>query len=184
MCVVFISIAMRKPSPRHDKLLRLVMDIADDTPLTALSTLQVCNVNMFNHVISAVPRDIIRPFIAERDAAVIGCLEVVHGCNVSPRRCEHGRVRTLPSHALSLGAGGASLHSMDKHGGGSHLGTYYRIVGPLFARLLMMGGPTPRRAIEHLLFHLDANGTTRSSSSGVPPFHSAYCFRVSPDPRE
>jgi len=47
--------------------------------------------------------------------------------------------------------GGASLHSLVMHGGGSHLGTYYRIVGPLIARLLAMGGCTPRKVAEHLL---------------------------------
>ena len=42
-----------------------------------------------------------------------------------------------------------------QHGGGSHLGTYYRIAGPLVARLLMMGGATPRRAAAHLLSPLE-----------------------------
>ncbi len=55
------------------------------------------------------------------------------------------------THALPAGAGGASLHSLMQHGRGSHLGTYYRIAGPLIARLLMMGEATPRRATAHLL---------------------------------
>ena len=42
-----------------------------------------------------------------------------------------------------------------QHGRGSHLGTYYRIAGPLIARLLMMGEATPRRATAHLLSPLE-----------------------------
>ncbi len=38
---------------------------------------------------------------------------------------------------------------------GSHPGTYYRIASPLIARLLMMGGSTPRRAAAHLLSPLE-----------------------------
>jgi len=55
------------------------------------------------------------------------------------------------THTLLVGAGGASLHSLVRHVGGSHLGTYYRIAGPLIARLLVMDGNTPRKAAAHLL---------------------------------
>jgi len=54
MCVDFITKAMRKPAPRHDRLLLLVKDIAEEAPITALRLLQVCGVNMFGHVISTV----------------------------------------------------------------------------------------------------------------------------------
>ena len=54
-------------------------------------------------------------------------------------------------HALPVGAGGASLHSLVMHDGGSHLATYYRITGPLIARLLAMGRCTPRNVAEHVL---------------------------------
>ena len=43
------------------------------------------------------------------------------------------------------------MHSLVKHGGGRHLGTYYRIAGPLIARLVMMGGTTPRKVAADLL---------------------------------
>ena len=39
MCVDFISKAMRKPAARHDRLLLLVRDIAEDAPLTSLRLL-------------------------------------------------------------------------------------------------------------------------------------------------
>jgi hypothetical protein len=55
MCANFITKAMQKPAARHDRLLLLAKDIAVEAPLTALRLLQVCGVNGFGHVISAVP---------------------------------------------------------------------------------------------------------------------------------
>ena len=136
----FISKAMKKPAARHDRLLQLVMNIAEEALLTELRLLHVCGVNRFGHVISAVPPSIIRPFAAARDAAVVSCLESIQQHEVGPHS----------THALPMGAGGASLHYLQRHGIDSHLGTYYRIAGPLIARLLMMGGLTPRKAAEHL----------------------------------
>ena len=77
MHVDFISIAMKKPTVRHDRLLQLVMDIAEEAPLMALRLLQVCGVNWFGHVIVVVPPSIIRPFAAAHDAAIVNCLEAI-----------------------------------------------------------------------------------------------------------
>ncbi len=140
MCPVFITRAMRKPAARHDRLLRLITDIAEDAPLTALRLLQVSGVNRFGHVISTVPPAVIRGFAEARDAAVVRCFEAIQQHEVSDSS----------THALPIGAGGAALHSLAQHGGGSHLGTYYRIAGPLIARLLLMGGSTPRRVAANL----------------------------------
>ncbi len=151
MCVDFITKAMRKSAARHDRLLLLVRHIAEDAPLKALRLLQVCGVNRFGHVISTVPPAIIRPFAEARNAAVVQCQEAVKDYDVSETSTD-----TLP-----VGAGGASLHSLVQHGDGSHLGTYYRIAGPLIARLLMMGGSTPRKAAANLLnpaVHTDRGG--------------------------
>ena len=105
--------------------------------------------NRFNHVISTVPPAIIRSFAGARDAAVALCLEAIQ---------EH-EVSDLSTHALPAGAGGASLHSLVQHGGGSHLGTHYRIAGPLIARLLMMrGGATPQRTSAILLNPMEQVG--------------------------
>ena len=68
---------MKKPVARHDRLLQLVMDIAEDALFTALRLLQVCGVNRFGYVICAVPPSIIRPFTAARDAAVVNYLESI-----------------------------------------------------------------------------------------------------------
>ncbi len=145
MCANFIAKAMRKPAARHDRLVLLAKDIAEEAPLTALRLLQVCGVIMFGHVFSAAPPAIIRLFAEERDIAVIRCLEEIQ---------QHGATEQ-PTHALLVGAGGASLHSRVQHGAGSHLGAYYRIAGPLIARLLLIGGMTPREAAAHLLNPLD-----------------------------
>ena len=142
MCVDFTTKAMRKPATLlHHRLLILVKDIAEKPLLTALRLLQVCGVNLFVHVISSVPPAIIRLFAEARDVAVVHCLEAVQEY-VMPKQ---------PTHALPVGSGGASLHSLVQHGGGSHLGTYYHIAGPLIARLLLMGGPTPRKEATNLL---------------------------------
>ena len=77
MCVDFITKAMRTPAARHDRLLRLARDIAEDATLTALRLLHVCGVNRFGHVISTVPPAIIRPFVEARDAAVVHCLKAI-----------------------------------------------------------------------------------------------------------
>ena len=87
------------------------------------------------------PPAVIRLFAEARDAAVVHFLEAVQEFEVPAKS----------THVLPVGAGGASLHSIVKHGGGSHLGTYYRIAGPFIARLLTMGGPTPRKTVAHLL---------------------------------
>jgi hypothetical protein len=73
MCTDFINKAMRKPADMHDQLLNLVKDIAEDDPLTGLRLLQVCGVNRFGHVISAVSPAIIRQFAESRDATVVRC---------------------------------------------------------------------------------------------------------------
>ena len=77
MCTDFINKALRKLAARHDRLLYLDRDIAEDDPLTALRLLQVCGVNRFGHVIFAVPPAIIRQFAESCDAAVVRCLEAV-----------------------------------------------------------------------------------------------------------
>jgi hypothetical protein len=82
---------------------------------------------------------IIRLLVAARGAAIVSCLEAIHEHEAGP----------YSTHALPVGAGGVSLHSLERQGRGSHLGTYYRIAGALIARLLVMDGPTPRKAVEH-----------------------------------
>ena len=106
MCVDFISRAMLKSAARHDRLLHLAKDIAEEAPLTALRLLQVCGVSRFGHVISTVPPAIIRPFAEDRDAAVLSCFEAIQGY----------KVITESTHALPVGAGGAALHSLVHHG--------------------------------------------------------------------
>ena len=80
-----------------------------------------------------------------RDPAVVHCLEAV----------QEYEMPAQSTHALPVGAGGASLYSLVQHGGGSHLNTYYRIADPLIARLLMMGGPTSRKIAAHLLIPVE-----------------------------
>jgi hypothetical protein len=105
--VNFISMAMKKPAVRHDRLLQLVKEIAENAPLTALRLLHVSGVNIFGHVISIVPPAIIRPFAEARDAAGATCLEEIQ---------DH-EVGVHSTHDLPVGARVASLHSLVRHGG-------------------------------------------------------------------
>ena len=133
---------MKKHAARHDRLLQLVRDIAEDEPLTTLRLLQVCGVNSFGHVIAAVPPTIIRQFTETRDMAVVNCLETIQGVDV-------GRHST---HALPVGAGGRlHPHWACMAGAATSALAYYRIAGPLIARILAMGGCTPRKVADHLL---------------------------------
>ena len=75
---------------------------------------------MFGHVISTVLPAVIREFAEDRDAAVVRCFETI----------QHHEVSESSTHALPVGAGGAALHPLVHHGGGIHLGTYYRVAGP------------------------------------------------------
>jgi hypothetical protein len=113
MCVDFITRAIKKPVARHNRLLQLVKDIAEEADLTVLRLLQMCGVNRFGHVIYVFPPSIIRPFMVVRDTTVVVCLEAIQGHEVGLHSM----------HALPVGAGGASLHSLERHGSGNHIGT-------------------------------------------------------------
>lgn len=79
--------------------------------------------------------------MSEKDAAVVECLEVIQDYELGP----------YSTHALLVEGVGASLHSLERHGSGSHLETYYMVAGPLITRLPWMGGVTPRKLAEQLL---------------------------------
>ena len=60
------------------------------------------------------------------------------------------------------------MHSLVRHEGGSHLGTFYRIAGPLIARLLVM----PRKVAAHLL-HPDEHVRNGSLAMHLLDAHKA-----------
>ena len=85
------------------------------------------------------------------------------------------------------------MHSVERHGSGNHLGTHYRITGPVIARLRMMGGPTPRKATKHLLNSasagacedwtshlLQANGTVEDLHESFIPDELKTTFLLAP----
>jgi len=47
--------ALQQVANRHDNLLELVGDVSEEDPFAALRLLQVCAVNRFGHILSAVP---------------------------------------------------------------------------------------------------------------------------------
>ncbi len=58
-CGRFITEALLPLAKRHDSLLDLVADILEEDPFAALRLMEVFGVNMFGHVLSAVP-----PYVA------------------------------------------------------------------------------------------------------------------------
>jgi len=133
----FIAEALGAVSVRHDNLLDLVASVADEDPFGALRLLQVCGVNRFGHVLSAVPPEASTIFCGQRDAAVSLSLAAIQGSPVDP---------TQSTHTLPLAAGGAGLHSLRDMASASYLGAFFRVAGPLISRLAQMGGTTTARA--------------------------------------
>ena len=111
---------------RHNNLLDLVADVADEDPFVALRLLQVCGVNMFGHILSAVPPNATSAFCSERDTMIADALGAIQSIPVDP---DHS------AHSLPVVAGGAGLHSMRSSTSASYLGAFFRVVGPLTVRL-------------------------------------------------
>ena len=106
---------------RHDRLLDLVEDIADEDPIAALRLRQVCGVNRFGHLISAVPPHQIQDFATARDDAITFTFATIQQEPPSPDS----------THSLPVGAGGTSLKSLACHAFGNHLGAFFRVASPL-----------------------------------------------------
>jgi hypothetical protein len=58
----FIMSALDLVVSRHDSLLDLISDVAEEDPCAALGLLQICGVNKFGHIISAVPPEMFAGF--------------------------------------------------------------------------------------------------------------------------
>ena len=131
-CYAFITTALQPLARRHDTLLDLVAYVSDEDPFASLRLLQVCGVNRFGHVLNIVPPDIITTaFCEERDAAIATALGAIHGIPVDI---------THSSHTLPVVAGGVGLPSLRTSAAASYLGAFFRVAGPLIARLALMGG--------------------------------------------
>jgi hypothetical protein len=66
----FILEALEFVAMRHDSLLELVANGFDEDPLAALHFLQICGMNRFGHILSAVPPESSAIFRAQRDASI------------------------------------------------------------------------------------------------------------------
>ena len=76
-CSRFLSEALQPLAKRHDSLLDLVADVSEEEPFAALRLLEVCGVNMFGHVLSAVPPDFAAAFCEDRDAVIAAALGAI-----------------------------------------------------------------------------------------------------------
>ena len=75
----FIAEALLPVAGRHDNLLDLAFDVSDEDQFVALRFLQVCGVNRFGHILSAVLFDATATFCAQRDAAITKTLGAIQG---------------------------------------------------------------------------------------------------------
>ena len=115
----------------------LVGVVSEEEPFAALRLLQVCGVNMFGHVLSAVPPENTATFCEERDVAVAVTLGVIQGTPVDPSQSTH----TLP-----VGAGGAGLPSLLALTASSYPRAFFCVACRLTNMNALMGGTTTARA--------------------------------------
>ena len=73
----FIVGALSQLATRHDNLLELVVNVAEEDPFVALRLLQVCGVNRFGDILSAVPLESTSIFAEQRDLAITRALAVI-----------------------------------------------------------------------------------------------------------
>jgi hypothetical protein len=115
--------------------------VADEDPFTTLRLLQVYGVQRFGHIIIATPPPLVSDFALQRDEVVTATFaEYQH------------ETRPLDStHSLPIGAGGASLASLDRHTSVIYLVAFFRVGGPLRQRPVAMGGSTNRVGVAELV---------------------------------
>ena len=99
----FIAEALLPVAGRHNNLLDLFYAVSDEAPFAPLRLLQVCGVNIFGHILSAVPPDVTATFCAQRDAAIGATLGAIQGIPVD---------MVQSTHSLPVVAGGTRLHSL------------------------------------------------------------------------
>ena len=86
-------------------LVDLFEEISIEDPFASLRLLQVCGVNRFGHIISAVPPPLVDQFATARDEAVASIFAVI----------QQAHPPETSTHSLPVGAGGASITSLAKH---------------------------------------------------------------------
>jgi hypothetical protein len=95
-CMAFINEALQPVARRHDNLLDMVAEVTDEDPFVALCLLQVCGVNRFGHILSAVPPNATAAFLQRERYNYCGC----------PRSDTGHPGRPIPVHARTSGGGG------------------------------------------------------------------------------
>jgi hypothetical protein len=118
-------------------LLDLVEYVADEDPFASLRLLQVCGVQCFDHISSAVPPPLVADFVALRyDVATSTCATI-----------QKEQPPPDSTHSMPIGTGGVSLTSLARHAKGSYLRAFFRVSGPMFQRLVAMGSITNRTIV-------------------------------------
>jgi len=130
----FNASSLQSLGVRHDRLLDLAESVVDEDPFAALRLLQVCGVQRFGHIISAVPPPLVSDFAHSRDDALTATLAAI----------QHKPPSQDSTHSLPVGTGGATITSIARHAASSYLGAFFRVAAPMHQRLVAMGGNTNR----------------------------------------
>ena len=115
-----ISDVLASVGTRHDRLLDLVEEVADEEPFSDLRLLQVCGVQCFDHIISKVPPPLVHMVAQERDDAVTATFAAIQQ---EPTGHES-------THMLPIGVGVGSLWSLTRHATSNYLGDSFGLQAP------------------------------------------------------
>jgi len=142
----------------------LVVAVADEDPFAALRLLQICGVQRFGHIISAIHPVLVAEIARSRDEDVQATFAAF-------------RQEPPPSdstHSLPVGAGGAALTSLPRHSSGSYLGVFFRVIGPLHQCLIALGGGINRNVAYMLTDPVKASDNQQWAPH-VCQAHDAVC---------
>ena len=111
----FVTLALVGIGVHHNRLLYVVEDVTDEDPFAALRLLQECGVHCFGYIINSVTPRLVYDFAKASDEAVFSTLAAI-------QQEPHPQDST---HALPVGAGGASMTSLSRQATGSYMGAFF-----------------------------------------------------------
>ncbi len=137
---------------------------SDKDPFAAMRLIQVCGVDMFCHVITAIPPGSTASFCEERDDAIADTMGVIHGTPMKPDQS---------THALPIVAGGTWLPSLLASASSTTWVPSSASRAPLPPGLLLWAGGTTTARATTLLADPAAVSDSYASAASLFEAHSA-----------
>ena len=102
---------------KHDRMLDLTEEMADENPFAAPRLLQMRGITRFGHVLSSAPPPPTRAakFARDQDVTIAATFAIIQHANLTERS----------THTLLVEAGGAGRTSLEAHAKGSYLGAFF-----------------------------------------------------------